>query len=181
MAGESLNRPDESKLSSVRFLLSPMVVLRTPAPIKNGVPRGEFSGCETPVQRFSAVGKCTHQLLPTAACGGLQPSSPWHADRRSAQGVRSTTEGEIFKGTDGACADPDTRIFPATGMAGGQGHSQLKTINFFVTYRFFVTFFTEESNVPRFPFSRSLVPLFPIPSSQKAAPGSSIRRRCKSL
>ena len=41
--------------------------------------------------------------------------SPWHADRRSARGVRSTTEGEIFKGTDGACADPDTRIFPATG------------------------------------------------------------------
>ena len=30
MAGESLNRPDESKLSSVRFLLSPLVVLRTP-------------------------------------------------------------------------------------------------------------------------------------------------------
>ena len=39
----------------------------------------------------------------------------WHADRRSAQGWRSQTEGEIFKGTDGACADPDTRIFPATG------------------------------------------------------------------
>ena len=30
MAGESLNRPDESKLSSVRFLLSPLVVLCTP-------------------------------------------------------------------------------------------------------------------------------------------------------
>ena len=30
MAGESLNRPNESKLSSVRFLLSSMVVLRTP-------------------------------------------------------------------------------------------------------------------------------------------------------
>ena len=30
VAGESLNRPDESKLSSVRFLLSPMIVLRTP-------------------------------------------------------------------------------------------------------------------------------------------------------
>ena len=30
VAGESLNRPDESKLSSVRFLLSPLVVLRTP-------------------------------------------------------------------------------------------------------------------------------------------------------
>ena len=30
VAGESLNRPDESKLSSVRFLLSPLVVLCTP-------------------------------------------------------------------------------------------------------------------------------------------------------
>ena len=40
---------------------------------------------------------------------------PWHADRRSAQGWRSQTIGEIFKGTDGACADPGPRIFPATG------------------------------------------------------------------
>ena len=40
VAGESLNRPDESKLSSVRFLLSPMVWLRQPTPIKIGVPRG---------------------------------------------------------------------------------------------------------------------------------------------
>ena len=30
VAGESLNRPDESKLSSVRFLLSPLVWLRQP-------------------------------------------------------------------------------------------------------------------------------------------------------
>ena len=30
VAGESLNRPDESKLSSARSLLSPSVVLRTP-------------------------------------------------------------------------------------------------------------------------------------------------------
>jgi len=43
VAGESLNRPDESKLSSVRFLLSPLVWLRQPAPIKIGVPRGD--GC----------------------------------------------------------------------------------------------------------------------------------------
>ena len=40
VAGESLNRPDESKRSSVRFLLSPMVWLRQPTPIKIGVPRG---------------------------------------------------------------------------------------------------------------------------------------------
>ena len=31
------------------------------------------------------------------------------------KGVRSTTEGEIFKGTDGACADPDTQNFPCHG------------------------------------------------------------------
>ena len=34
------------------------------------------------------------------------------------EGWRSQTEGEIFKGTDGACADPGTRIFPATGWPG---------------------------------------------------------------
>ena len=56
----------------------------------------------------------------------LHPTTPpWHADRRSAQGVRSTTEGEIFKGTDGACADPDTRIFPATGAGGAAGGRQV--------------------------------------------------------
>ena len=60
--------------------------------------------------------------------------------------MRSTTEGEIFKGTDGACADPDTRIFPAAG--GGSAACQFKTSNVYVTHRFFVTFFTEESNVP---------------------------------
>ena len=35
VAGESLNRPDESQLSSVRFPLSPMVWLRQPAPISS--------------------------------------------------------------------------------------------------------------------------------------------------
>ena len=39
VAGESLKRPDESKLSSVRFLLSPLVVLRTPCADFIGVPR----------------------------------------------------------------------------------------------------------------------------------------------
>ena len=31
------------------------------------------------------------------------------------QGWRSQTEGEIFKGTDGACADPGTQNFPCHG------------------------------------------------------------------
>ena len=41
VAGESLNRPDESKLSSVRFLLSPLVVLRTPCADLRSACRGE--------------------------------------------------------------------------------------------------------------------------------------------
>ena len=51
---------------------------------------------------------------------------------QSARGVRSTTEGEIFKGTDGACADPDTRIFPATGAQNGSAAFQFNSINFYV-------------------------------------------------
>ena len=62
-------------------------------------------------------------FLPTIAIN----YAPWHADRRSAQGVRSTTEGEIFKGTDGACADPGTQNFPFHG--GGAAVSPSSFIN----------------------------------------------------
>ena len=84
---------------------------------------------------------------------------------QSARGVHSTTKGEIFKGTDGACADPDTRIFPATGamrQVGGSAACQFYQLAFYVTHRFFVTFFTEESNVllvsPSSPLSPSRAP-----------------------
>ena len=41
-AGESLNRPDESRLSSVRFLLSPLVWLRQPGvQLRCTLPRDE--------------------------------------------------------------------------------------------------------------------------------------------
>ena len=56
VAGESLNRPDESKLSSVRFLLSPMVWLRQPAPIKIGVPWGRWLGAVVVRIYFEIVG-----------------------------------------------------------------------------------------------------------------------------
>ena len=46
VAGESLNRPDESKLSSVRFLLSPLVVLRTPALICDQRATGRWLGAK---------------------------------------------------------------------------------------------------------------------------------------
>ena len=61
MAGESLNRPDESKLSSVRFLLSPLVVLRTPALI-----------CD---QRATGVGGQGHSQLKTSNFYGYNTGS----------------------------------------------------------------------------------------------------------
>ena len=46
----------------------------------------------------------------------MPPRPPLAADSAAGRkGVRSTTEGEIFKGTDGACADPDTQNFPCHG------------------------------------------------------------------
>ena len=40
--------------------------------------------------------------------------APGHADEIGA-GWRSQTIGEIFKGTDGACANPETQNFPCHG------------------------------------------------------------------
>ena len=54
-------------------------------------------------------------------------------------------------------------FFLPRGAVGGQGHAQLKTSNFYIAHRFFVTFFTEESNVP----------LFPSPLRQKQRRGAS--------
>ena len=48
--------------------------------------------------------------------GGTAAPPPVATDSAAGRkGVRSTTEGEIFKGTDGACADPDTQNFPCHG------------------------------------------------------------------
>ena len=49
VADESLKRPDESKLSSARFLLSPLVVLRTPALICDQRAAGAWLGAESDV------------------------------------------------------------------------------------------------------------------------------------
>ncbi|MEI3428529.1 MAG: hypothetical protein V8Q82_04800 [Christensenellales bacterium] len=46
VADESLNRPDESKLSSVRFLLSPLVWLRQPCADLRSACHGAMVGCE---------------------------------------------------------------------------------------------------------------------------------------
>ena len=62
VAGESLNRPDESKLSSVRFLLSPFG-LASPAlrPAALSAATGAMVGRDNQAWRVSIVGRCTHQ------------------------------------------------------------------------------------------------------------------------
>ena len=61
VAGESLNRPDESKLSSVRFLLSPLAWLRQPALICDQRATGALSGCGTTAQQLAIVGERVYQ------------------------------------------------------------------------------------------------------------------------
>ena len=83
------------------------------------------------------------------------------------EGWRSQTEGEIFKGTDGACADPGTQNFPCHGggAAGGQGHSQLKTSNFTSHTGSLLLSSLKKVTFPR--------PLFPSPLRQKQRRGAS--------
>ena len=124
-----------------------------------------------PLLKEKPFGEYTHQLSLSAKSDyHAQPLPRGSGQRSWTQGWRSQTEGEIFKGTDGACADPGTQNFSCHGgeAAGGQGHSQFNSINFYVTNRFFVTFFPEESNVP----PRSLVPSFLplVTPSQPARP-----------
>ena len=88
----------------------------------------------------------------------IQPRPRGSGQRSWTQGVRSTTEGEIFKGTDGACADPDTQNFPCHG--GGQGHSQFKTSSFPVHNAAFFGTFLGSKKVP-YPPS----PPVPLPTS----------------
>ena len=77
---------------------------------------------------------------------------PWHADRRSAQGVRSTTEGEKGRSARAELApDRAIQVFPCHGVSSANVAFQFYSIDFYVTHRFFVTFFTEESNVPPVP------------------------------
>ena len=64
---------------------------------------------------FKKIG-FSHQLSQSAKSDSRAQPLPRGSGQRSwTQGVRSTTEGEIFKGTDGACADPGTQNFPCRG------------------------------------------------------------------
>ena len=117
----------------------------------------------TPHHRLRRSLSSRRSLLVSASANYRHPPcliiTPNHApvaanSAAGREGWRSQTEGEIFKGTDGACADPGTQNFPCHGggAAGGQGHSQFNSINFYVTNRFFVSFLTQERNVSPRPF-----------------------------
>ena len=71
-----------------------------------------------PLLKEKPFGECTFQLSPIAVQRFRSNSTrPRGTPILIGAGWRSQTEGETFKWTDGACADPDTRIFPATEVA----------------------------------------------------------------
>ena len=74
---------------------------------------------------------------------------PWHADRRSAQGVRSTTEGEKGRSARAELApDRAIQVFPCHGVSSANVASQFYSIDFYVTHRFFGTFLVRPALLP---------------------------------
>ena len=69
-----------------------------------------------PLLKEKPFGECTFQLSPIAVQRLHSYSTrPRGTPILIGAGWRSQTEGEIFKGTDGACADPGTQNFPCHG------------------------------------------------------------------
>ncbi len=86
---------------------------------------------------------------------------PWHADRRSARGVRSTTKGESRKRTEESLLSSGRfRLSPATGLLSGSAAFQFYQLDFYVA-RSLLWYFLglQESTVPLV----LLVPLVPLP------------------
>ena len=109
-------------------------------------------------------GECTHQLSLPATSDFCPNHAPVAADSVAGrEGVRSTTMGESRKRTEESLLSSGRLGFFLP--RGGQGHSQFYSIDFHVTHRFFVTFFTEESNVsPRIPSPAYALCCFSMPS-----------------
>ena len=118
----------------------------------------------------SALSNYHQSLCKGSTATQLRPRGTLIADQRRACAARP--KGKYSRGRM-ALAPIRTREFSLPrGAAGGQGHSQFNSINFYVTHRFFVTFFPEESNV--FPSSLPLVnPLHSTQPSPRPAPAPS--------
>ena len=118
-----------------------------------------------PLLKEKPFGECTFQLSPIAVQRFRSNSTrPRGTPILIGAGWRSQTEGETFKGTDGACADPDTRIFPATGAYSATPPSSFIPAAFTSHAAFFVSFLGSKKE--SFPF----VPpsLRPSPSHAKS-------------
>ena len=114
-----------------------------------------------PLLKEKPFGECTSQLSPIAVQRLHSYSTrPRGTPILIGAGWRSQTEGETFKGTDGACADPDTRIFPATGAYSPAPPSSLIQSTFTSHAAFFDSFLGSKKE--SFPFvPPSLRPSFP--------------------
>ena len=123
-----------------------------------------------PLLKEKPFGECTFQLSPIAVQRIHSYSTrPRGTPILIGAGWRSQTEGEIFKGTDGACADPDTRIFPATGAYSPAPPSSFIPAAFTSHAAFFVSFLGSKKE--SFPFvPSSLLPFVPPRPTQKAPP-----------
>ena len=121
-----------------------------------------------PLLKEKPFGECICQLsTPAMPDYRAQPPPRGSGQRSWTQGWRSQTEGEIFKGTDGACADPGTQNFPCHGGLFTGPAFQFYSSSFHVT-RSLLCFFLglQERIVPLRPF----VPpsLRPSPSHAKS-------------
>ena len=143
-------------------------MLRTPCADLRSACRGSDSwvqeSCMAVGNRFNGTGngrlllkekpfgECTHQLSLPATSDFCPNHAPVAADSAAGrEGVHSTTMGESRKRTEESLLSSGRfRLSPAT-EAHNTAVFQLKTSSFYVTHRFFVTFFTEESNVPFVP------------------------------
>ena len=122
-----------------------------------------------PLLKEKPFGECIFQLSPIAVqrlhSYSTRPRGTLIADQRRACAARP--KGKYSRGTDGACADPDTRIFPATGAYSPTPPSSLIQSTF-TSQRSLLCFFLglQERIVPLRPF----VPpsLRPSPSHAKS-------------
>ena len=120
-----------------------------------------------PLLKEKPFGECTFQLSPIA----VQRLHSYSTRPRGTliligAGWRSQTEGETFKGTDGACADSDTRIFPTTGAYSPTPPSSFIPAAFTSHAAFFDSFLGSKKES----FPSSLLPFVPPRPTQKAPP-----------
>ena len=119
----------------------------------NGGLRASPPPAAEPLLKEKPFGECICQLSTPAMPDYQAPVAADSAAGRRACAARP--KGKYSRGRMALAPIRARRIFPATGAggaAGGQGHSQFNSINFYVTNRFFVSFLTQERNVSPRPF-----------------------------